>query len=397
MSKPTDAELLALLGVTIEAPVAVGYTAEQERILAGFEDIVGFVEEHGHPPRHGEDLDIFERLYAVRLEQIRKLPEAHVLLGPLDMFGLLAEPAAGDDAVAEIPDDELLSALGVSLADEANVTVLRNVLSREEKRAAEEIANRTPCEDFEEFRGLFDSVEADLASGRRKTSRFGGDIDIQAGDFFVLYGQIAYVAKRGATFKSPSGSPDARLRLIYSNATESNLLMRSLQKALHKDEAGRRVSNPDKPSLFSEDWSEDDVSSGTIYVLRSNSNVNFIAENRSVVHKIGVTGGDLAARLSHATQDATFLFATVEVVASYKMAGINRAKLEQMLHRVFAPALLDLTIEDRFGKPVHPKEWFLVPLEAIDDAIGRIRDGSITEYVYDPQEAKLVRVQGEGK
>jgi hypothetical protein len=78
------------------------------------------------------------------------------------------------------------------------------------------------------------------------------------------------------------------------------------------------------------------------------------------------------------------------VVASYKLADINRAKLENLFHRIFAPAQLDLTIDDRFGHPVRPQEWFLVPLHVINEAVQRIRDGSITDVVYDPRSARLV-------
>ena len=51
---------------------------------------------------------------------------------------------------------------------------------------------------------------------------------------------------------------------------------------------------------------------------------------------------------------------------------------------------LDLTIEDRFGKPVKPREWFVVPLQVIDEAVERIRDGTITALVYDAHTARLV-------
>jgi len=103
-----------------------------------------------------------------------------------------------------------------------------------------------------------------------------------------------------------------------------------------------------------------------------------------------VTGGKVEARIAGAKDDATYLLAGVEIVATYKLAHINRTKLENLFHRIFAPAQLDLRIEDRFGKLVKPREWFLVPLQAIDEAVNRIRDGSITNYIYDPKSAKLV-------
>jgi hypothetical protein len=68
---------------------------------------------------------------------------------------------------------------------------------------------------------------------------------------------------------------------------------------------------------------------------------------------------------------------------------IHRTKLENLFHKIFASARLDLIIEDRFGKHVKPREWFLVPLQAIDEAVNRIRDGSITDYIYDAKSAQL--------
>jgi hypothetical protein len=47
-------------------------------------------------------------------------------------------------------------------------------------------------------------------------------------------------------------------------------------------------------------------------------------------------------------------------------------------------------IKDRFGNPVKPREWFLVPLFVIDEAVERIKDGTIPKFVYDPATARLV-------
>ena len=116
----------------------------------------------------------------------------------------------------------------------------------------------------------------------------------------------------------------------------------------------------------------------------------FVAQHRELIHKIGVTGGKVETRIAAAKDDATYLLAGVDIVATYKLAHINRTKLENLFHKIFAPAQLDLTIEDRFGKPVRPREWFLVPLQAIDEAVNRIRDGSITKMIYDPKTASLV-------
>lgn len=391
-----DDALLEELGIEIETKKAASRTPREERIIAGFEEILRFVENHGHAPRHGEDHDIFERLYAVRLDRMRELEECRTLLEHLDHQGLLSgtEMTAAAE-LEEIDDDALLAELGVA-AETADITELRYVRSSAEKRAAEEIANRERCEDFEKFKPLFEQVKQDLDTDVRTTRKFVKDAgflkaDIEEGQFFILGGQTAYVADVGETFKAPNGEFDARLRVIYSNGTESNLLRRSLQRALYKDEAGRRITEPTAGPLFSDQTTDGDQSSGTIYVLRSKSDHPLVAENRDIVHKIGVTSGNVERRIANAKLDPTFLMADVEVVATYELYNINRTKLEKLIHRVFDTARLDIKIKDRFENPVVPREWFLVPLFAVDEAVERIKDGTISKYVYDPQGACMKR------
>jgi hypothetical protein len=389
----SDDELLAELGVSAEPPKTGGRTPREERIIAGFEDIQRFFETHGRVPQHGEELDIFERLYAVRLDRLRAIPEALTLLASRDTYGLLAIPEGQQQPkLEELNDEALLAELGVGGGkSESDITVLKHVRQRYERQAAEEIANRSACRDFERFKPLFDQAESDLKAGRRESRRFGKDTSIAEGDFFIVGGQLAHVAEVGETIKAPNGESDARLRVIYSNGTESNLLRRSLQRALYKDEAGRRLTEPSLGPLFAEKFEDGDIASGTIYVLRSKSNLPYVAEHRDLIHKIGVTGGLVEARIAQAAHDATYLLADVEVVATYKLADLNPAKLEQIIHRVFGYAQIDLTITDRFGQPVHPREWFLVPLHVIDQAVQHIRDGSITNMIYDPRAARLVQ------
>ena len=287
----------------------------------------------------------------------------------------------------------LLAELGIGdeSADPNDITVLRHVRSNTEKRAAEEIANRTRCADFAQFQPLFEQVERELKSNIRKTLRFGRDTSIAYGIYFILGGLLAYVADVGDAIRAPNGESDARLRVIYANGTESSLLRRFLQRALYKDDTGRRLTNTDMGQLFGDSPEPDDIESGTIYVLRSQSTHPFVTEHRELIHKIGVTGGKVEARIAGAEKDATYLLAdVVEIVATYKLHNPNRTRLENIFHRLFGAAQIDLTIEDRFGHPVKPREWFLVPLHVIDEAVERIRNGSITDVVYDPQTARLV-------
>lgn len=394
MAEIDEDELLADLGIEVAPLKASSRTPREERIIAGFEDILSFHQAHGRAPLHGEGRDIFERLYAVRIDQLRKLPEAHTLLTGLDGPGLLsgavAVPADGDD----LDEDALLAELGIGNepSDQNDITVLRHVRSSVEKRAAEEIGNRTVCKDFENFKPLFEAVQRELKSGERQTRSFKVRAldEIQQGTFFIIGGQIAYVAEVGDEFTTQYERRDSRLRVIYDNETESDVLQRSLQRALHRDEAARLITDPSAGPLFSETWEEDDIESGTIYVLRSLSSHPFIAEHRELIHKIGVTGGKVETRIAGAEKDATYLLADVEILATYKLHNVNRTRLENIFHRLFGAAQLDLTIDDRFGNPVKPREWFLVPLHVIDEAVQRIRDGSITSMMYDPKSARLV-------
>ena len=203
-------------------------------------------------------------------------------------------------------------------------------------------------------------------------------------------GQKAYVAEMGQVFTQEYGDKDARLRVIFDNGTENNMLRRSLQRALHKDQAGRRITEPTAGPLFADHAADGDEASGTIYVLRSKSDLPFISENRDLIHKIGVTSGNVQERIAGAKLQPTFLMADVEIVATYQLYNINRGKLEHLIHRVFRPARLEIAIKDRFGNPVLPREWFLVPLQVIDQAVEKIRDGTITRYAYDANTASLI-------
>jgi T5orf172 domain len=154
--------------------------------------------------------------------------------------------------------------------------------------------------------------------------------------------------------------------------------------------------DPSAGPLFADQNEEGDEASGIVYVLRSKSDHPAVAAHRDVLHKIGVTGGDVARRLANARLDPTFLMADVEIVATYELYNINRTRLENLIHRIFGPARLDIEIKDRFGQLIIPREWFLMPLFVVDEAIAKIRDGTITGYTYDPKTASLGRRAGGG-
>ncbi len=392
MADKSNKDILNELGIEAEPRKKAKHSARDERIIAGFEEIQRFVEQNGHPPVHGEDNDIFERLYATRLDQIRLKEECRNLLEELDYQEILK----GGAYIAEPPEkygsnEELLAELGVETPKEGDVTFLKHVKPRAEVRAAEEVASRTSCKDFESFKPIFDAVQKELNGGVRVTKPFKDNAEIRTGDLFILSGQKVYVAEECEEFITDYDRKDRRLRVIYDNGTESDILLRSLQRALNKDETGRRIIDTSFGPLFSGETVDEDLASGTIYVLRSKSDHPVIQENREIIHKIGVTGGNVKNRISNAKLDPTYLMADVEIVATYVLYNINRTKLEHILHKFFDGAKLDIQICDRFGNPVNPREWFLVPLHIVDEAVEKIKDGTISKYTYDSKSANLVK------
>ncbi|MBI78214.1 MAG: hypothetical protein CMM53_10625 [Rhodospirillaceae bacterium] len=397
MPESTDEKLLADLGIEVEPEQQAARSPREERIIAGFEEIQRFVEENGRSPTHGDDKDIFERLYAVRLERLCRLDESDTLLKLLDHQGFLAGEitASETDEAEELDDAALLAELGIDAAPaEDDIENLRHVKTRAEVRAAEEVGKRKPCEDFEIYKPLFAGVVKDIKSGNRRTIAFRKNAgftktDIKEKQFIILEGQTCFIAEIGEPLTAPNGEYDARLRVIYDNGTESDILLRTLIRAMYRDDACRLISDPETGPLFGSDAAADDQASGIIYVLRSKSDHPVVAANRDIIHKIGVTNSSVKQRIAGARLDPTFLMADVEVVATYELFNINRTKLETLLHRVFAAAQLDIEIEDRFGKPIKPREWFLVPFNAIETAVDRLKDRSLVNYVYEPEIAQL--------
>lgn len=387
-----DDELLAELGVDVEVESKGTYTPRQAHIIAGFEEIEAFYEKNDRMPQHGESHNIFERIYATRLEAIAASQECRDILVGLDKHALLDKAAISvAELSADIDDETLLAQLGVVVPKEGDLTNLTHVKSTAEKKAAEEIGSRTFCADFDKFKPLFARVKDEIKEGIRKTLRFKEDSSIIQGEYFILNGQIAYIDQVGELTVDAFGKWDGRLRIIFDNGAESNILLRSLQKALYKDDAGRRITNPNAGPLFDDQVDDTDHESGTIYVLRSKSEQPEIKANVNVLHKIGVTGGDVDRRITNAKLDPTFLMADVEVIATYELYNINRTKLENLLHRFFDGARLEVQITDRFGNHVVPREWFLVPLFIIDEVIEKIKDGSLSNYKYDPGKVSLVK------
>lgn len=390
MSKPSLDDILNgpdPLGILHDDTPIKARTTVDDRTKAGFDEINAFVDAHGHEPAEADGADIKEKVLSRRLQTIRTNPSLVAALAGIDRHGLLA---ATEEAEAPTPTslDEILDLIDDD-SDDDSIFSLRHVKRRADMAKADYTAQRRPCRDFEKYKGMFERVSKELEIGVRKSVEFKNEQEISAGQFFILNGLLVYVAEVGEVFVKNS-KKNARLKTIFSNGTEGENLLRSLATELYKDPQGRRITDPSPGVLFGGEPESTDVGTGTIYVLRSLSSDPNIAPHKNVLHKIGVTSTSVERRIANAQNDATYLLAPVEIVASYELFNINSTKLENMLHRFFDAARADITILDRFGKPVRPKEWFFVSLSVIREVVKRLEDGSITRIRFDPSTGSII-------
>lgn len=259
-----------------------------------------------------------------------------------------------------------------------------------QRAATDEVAKRKRCKDFDQFEHLFKNVHRELREGKRKLLPFNDKgYQLVEGNYYVLNGLLAYLADINFTSeaKTVDGKrfrKDGRTRTIFENGTESTMLYRSLAKALYKD--GRIVSetNEQENSNFYTNFggiTEDDTSTGYIYILKSKSTDPRI-QSYDHLYKIGFATTTVEKRIANAKKEPTYLMADVEVIAEYQAFNINPQKFEYYLHAFFGESCLDLLVADKDGKNHQPKEWFIAPLEVIQQAVELLVNGQIMSYQY---------------
>jgi hypothetical protein len=325
------------------------------------------------------------------------------IFADVDRNGLLAsEPEEVKKPVRDWREDPLEDEIPETLDDifgeddddiSAAFTEIRHVTPVAERHLPDHRAEFFPCPDFEVFQPAFEELQTELEAGMREATAVSSRevIDVQEGSYFIRNGLLAYIAEK-AEMTARGGKRDHRLRVIFSNGTESDPLISSFRKALASDPTARVIHRPGLGPL-DPDWEADQLDlTGTIYVARSRSDQPAIAEVRDILLKIGVTTQDVSRRVADARNDPTFLLASVDIVATYELRNLSRRKVEDLLHRFFDAARpRDLWITDRFGKRIYPREWFYVLPEHVSQAVAAIRNGTLHEMRYDPVNQKVVR------
>lgn len=399
MSRPTLDDIFSEpdeFGLLDVKPAAGRVANNTDRGMAILKDVGAFYQHHGRLP-DPDATDHEEMRLGTIWQTVRQSPSE--AMRAADSLGLLA--SKGASALRSWQDEPAEADIPVSLDDifddddlsvDPDLVTLKHTTPAAERHLPDHRADFVPCRDFELFRDRFEAAQQALESGERKAKpvRKWSVIEPIEGDFFIRNGLLALIAEK-SEMTARGGARDYRLRVIFSNGTESDPLMSSFRKSLNDDKTARIVQKVGLGPLDPE-WEADRLEmSGTIYVARSLSDEPAIKVQRDILHKVGVTSQDVRRRIADARNDPTFLLAPVEIVATYELRNLSRNKVENLLHRFFEDARpAELVVRDRFGKTVHPKEWFYVLPEHVSQAAKLIEERRLHLYRYDPQQQRIV-------
>ena len=357
-----------------------------ERLLQSFQQINDFYRQHGKEPESNPS-NILEFQLFNRLKGLRASKEKCEALQEVDEFHLLTfiEPEKPITSVADIFSDDSFGLLD----DEAESIFDLKHVPKSPMEMPEKIAQRKRCKDFDQFEHLFKQCHAELTSGVREARQFTGEQQIKPGHFFVLHGVMVYVSEVGEK-EVKNGKVNARLRCIFENGTESNMLLRSLATELYKDETGRRILDHHEKALEAlEQIQAEDEKTGYLYVLQSLSQEADIASIQNL-YKIGYSTVPVQERIKNAAEEPTYLMAPVKVVEVFECYNLNPQKFELLLHTFFGKACLNVDVFDKTGKRFSPREWFVAPLHIIEAAANMLINGEIVNYRYDPDSTGIV-------
>ncbi len=369
---------------------------DEDRLIDSFMEINNFFEKNNREP---SSTSMSEYGLLSRLKAIRENDQHKVVLKPFDKYNLLGHVEIPTPKLEDILDDDDLGLLDIDTDN--SIHVFKHTPKDSDRIKADYIAQRKPMKekDFKKYEVMFQQVHKELKEGKRKLLDFyDAEDNLTEGNFYLVDGILAYLEVSNAEKVLKENKSGSRVRLegrtvtIFENGTISNMLFRSLGKAIQKN--GKAISNTleaTEEALFKNAGvvSEEDVKSGWIYVLKSKSTNPEIASIKDL-YKIGFSNSKVETRIKNASKEATYLFADVEVVSSYKCYNVHTQNFESILHRFFGHSCLNIDIYDSSKQRHTPREWFVVPFHIIDEVIELIISGGIVNYKYDEKEKKVV-------
>lgn len=362
---------------------------DEDRLIDSFEEINLFYEKNNREP---STTSMSEYTLSARLKGFRANEQNKSILKAFDRFNLLGEVELKLETLDDILSDDDLGLLD----DEGDTSIFEFKYTPKEgsRASADYIAQRKSISerDFQKYELMFKQVHKELKEGKRKLLNFtNAEDNLIEGNFYLVDGLLCYLEVSKAEKVVKENKSGDRIRLegrtvtIFENGTISNMLFRSLGKAIQKN--GKIVTNTDEGmyNQLQENFNsvqEEDVPSGWIYVLKSKSE-NPEIQNLENLYKIGFSKNPVQERIKNASKEATYLFADVEIIDSRACFNVNIQKLEGLIHRFFAEACLDIDLYDKSGNRYIPREWFVVPLHVIDEVIQLLLNGNIVNYKYD--------------
>ena len=369
--------------------------SDDDRLIDSFLEINDFFEKTGREP---SDTSVSEYGLYARLKNLRAEEKYKKIVKGFDKFNLLGEVQIEDISIDDILSDDTLGLLDTE--SDYSIFNFNHTPKAEDRAPTDFMAQRKPMSDseFEKYETMFRQVHKELKEGKRKLAEFNNaETNLIEGKFYLIDGIIAYLEVSNAEKLLKENKSGDRVRLegrtitIFENGTKSNMLFRSLGKAILKN--GKLITDTNE---YSEDElfknaglvSEEDVKSGWIYILKSKSKNPEIAALKDL-YKIGFSTSSVQKRIVNAKKETTYLFADVEIVASYKCYNLNTQNFESLLHRFFGKSCLNVDVYNDKKQRSNPREWFVVPLPIINEVIDLIISGGILNYNYDMESQKL--------
>ena len=362
-----------------------------QRLNDSFEEINDFIDKNKKEP--SESVDINERKLFSRLKELRKDFDKILILKDLDRYNLFKD-------VKEIKTvDDILEndVLGLLDDDPENIFNIKNIPKNKTK--TDFVARRKPCNNFKDYEDNFKKVQKEIKNGNRKLIIFK-ESNLKEDRYYVLDGILLYLDKiEDKNIKNFKGTTrdkrnDPRIRCIFENGLESNMYLRSLQKELYNNGSTVIQSNEDDLQQFEEGFGkidEKDKLTGNIYILSSLSEKPEIKSIKDL-YKIGYCTTSIEKRIENADKDPTFLMAPVKIVSSYKIFNLPAQKFENLVHSFFYERCLDIKIADKTGSYKKPKEWYIVPIRAVEQSIELIINNEIQNYKFDHLQNRIVNL-----
>ncbi|MDV7187627.1 GIY-YIG nuclease family protein [Lutibacter sp. TH_r2] len=382
------------LGILIVKPKKSAARTSDERLAASFDTINDFFEKNKREPKP-DPTNISEyQLYAT-LKGLRENHKKMEALEPQDIYGLLNTVKKEINSIDDIFDDD---SLDIFNDEEEGLFDFKHTPKDFNRAKTDFMGKRVVCKDFDKYEHLFTTIQNDLSLGKRKLVDFK-EANLREGSYYVHNGilflleSINYDREDHYKEDGTRVRKDGRTRCIFENGTESNILKRSVEKNLYANGKVVTENINDFAEEFIENFSdinENDKEAGYIYVLTSKSKKEEISSIKNL-YKIGYSRTSIEERIKNAENEPTYLMAAVKLESAWKCYNMNAQKFENIIHKFFGNSCLEVDVFDRKGIRHTPREWFIVPLEAVEQAVALITTEKIIDYKYDNTNMVIVK------